>query len=364
MKDELSVAQTLAQTKVSGAMSSCLITGGAGFFGGILKRRLLELGLNCVSIDLQPDDMVHPNLISIQGDIRDRPLMDRVFAAHRFTNIFHCAAILAHAISNREYLWSCNVDGTQLVADLARKFEIPHVMFISSNCLWARNLGRPVMEDDVPDPVEIYGRSKWEGEKILLREKQGFQAAIIRCPTIIDEGRLGLLATLFDFIEEGRRVWVVGNGQNTYQFIYAQDLASACIAAAERHVNGVLNIGSDNVRSFRSVYQFVIDRANTGARIASLPRAATIAGMKLAHTLRLSPLGPYQYRMIAEDFVFDTSRIKQTLDWKPTLTNEEMLWKSYKYYSDNKHDILSRKHVSAHRQAAKMGVIRLLKWVS
>jgi UDP-glucose 4-epimerase len=118
------------------------------------------------------------------------------------------------------------------------------------------------------------------------------------------------------------------------------------------------------VKPFREVYQYVIDRAATGARIASLPRTATLAAMRLAHWLRLSPLGPYQYRMIAEDFIFDTTRIKECLDWRPTLTNEEMLWKSYKYYHDNRQAIAARKNVSAHRQAAKMGAIRLLKWVS
>jgi hypothetical protein len=86
--------------------------------------------------------------------------------------------------------------------------------------------------------------------------------------------------------------------------------------------------------------------------------------MKLAHALRLSPLGPYQYRMIAEDFVFDTSRIKSALGWKPTVTNEEMLFRAYDYYRANRAEIDSRDDVSAHKRAAPMGVIRLLKWIS
>jgi UDP-glucose 4-epimerase len=68
--------------------------------------------------------------------------------------------------------------------------------------------------------------------------------------------------------------------------------------------------------------------------------------------------------MIAEDFVFDTSRIKEQLGWRPTLTNEEMLWRAYNYYHTNRREIENRKGVSAHREAAKMGVIRALKWVS
>ena len=68
--------------------------------------------------------------------------------------------------------------------------------------------------------------------------------------------------------------------------------------------------------------------------------------------------------MIAEDFVFDTSRIKSLLGWTPTLTNEQMLWRAYQYYSENRKEIEGRQDVSAHRKTAKMGVIRLLKWLS
>jgi dTDP-D-glucose 4,6-dehydratase len=68
--------------------------------------------------------------------------------------------------------------------------------------------------------------------------------------------------------------------------------------------------------------------------------------------------------MIAEDFIFNTSRIKHELKWHPTLTNNEMLWCAYSYYQKNRAEIEQRKNVSAHKQAARMGVIRLLKWAS
>jgi dTDP-D-glucose 4,6-dehydratase len=68
--------------------------------------------------------------------------------------------------------------------------------------------------------------------------------------------------------------------------------------------------------------------------------------------------------MIAEDFVFDTSKIKERLGWRPTLTNAEMLIEAYDYYAQRRAEIESRQDVSAHRRAAPMGVIRLVKWLS
>jgi len=65
--------------------------------------------------------------------------------------------------------------------------------------------------------------------------------------------------------------------------------------------------------------------------------------------------------MITEDFIFNTSQIKEKLLWKSTLTNEEMLYKAYEYYHNNREEIKIRHNVSAHKQAAKMGIIKLLK---
>ena len=213
-------------------MRTVLITGGSGFFGEILKNRLLDDGVHCVNIDLEQDQISHPNLISVRGDIRNTDTLEKIFSRHKFDAIFHCAAILAHAVKDKNFLWTSNVDGTKNIAEFAEKYNVPRVIFTSSNCLWAKNFNRPVREDDRPEPVEIYGKSKWEGEKILLQYTDKFDVVIIRCPTIIESGRLGLLAILFEFIDEGRRVWLVGRGDNKYQFIYAQDLVDACIKAA------------------------------------------------------------------------------------------------------------------------------------
>jgi nucleoside-diphosphate-sugar epimerase len=345
-------------------MKSVLITGGAGFFGGLLKQSLLDRGYSCVSIDLEKDDASHSNLTAIQGDIRDMGTMLGLFERHKFDTVFHLAAILAHAVKDKNFLWSSNVDGTKNVAELAAEYHVKNLIFTSSNCLWAANFHRPVTEEDIPNPVEIYGKSKLEGENILRRYGDRVNTVIFRCPTIMDSGRLGLLAILFEFIDEGRKVWTVGGGQNRYQFIYAKDLIEACVKAADYGKSGTFNIGSENVRPFREVYGYVINKAGTNARVASLPKKLSIFGMKLAYALKMSPLGPYQYKMIAEDFEFDISKIKKELGWAPTKTNEECLYESYKYYHDHREEIHGRKDVSAHKQAAKMGIIRVLKWIS
>lgn len=343
-------------------MAQVLITGGSGFLGSLLVARLLAEGHGVTSVDLLPGAAAHPNLRAVVGDIRDRALLDGLLPGHEA--VFHCAALLAHGVVKPREMWSGNVEGTRILAQATAAAGIRSLVYVSSSCLWGHGFHRPVREDDAPAPCEIYGASKWEGEKILAGHAGDFAATILRSPTIMDEGRLGLLAILFEFIAEGRRVWLVGEGTNRYQFIYAKDLITAMLLAWRRGASGTFGIGSDDVGTMRDTFEHVIGHAGTGARTARLPKAPTLLAMRAAHALRISPLGPYHYRMIAADFVFDTSRIKSSLGWRPTLANREMLLSAYRYYAANRAEIKARRGVSAHRRSADMGVIRVLKWVS
>lgn len=345
-------------------MGVYLITGGAGFFGSVMKKLLLDRGDRCVSIDLQPDPFQHENFISVQGDIRNSGIMEEIFTRYRFDAVFHFAALLAHVKKDLADLWSSNVEGTRNVLAFAEKYQVRKIIFTSSNCLWGRNFDFPVTEEEKPSPIEIYGKSKLECEKILLAGSDAVNSVIFRCPTIMDEGRLGLLSILYEFIDEGKKIWMVGDGNNRYQFIYAKDLAAACILALDYKQSDIFNIGSDHVKTFNEVYSYVIERSGSKSKLAHFPKNLAIWGMKICFALGLTPLGPYQYHMLSSSFVFDTGKIKRKLGFSPTLTNEEMLLRSYNYFHNNKEEIKHRKHVSAHNQSAKMGVIRIIKWLS
>jgi nucleoside-diphosphate-sugar epimerase len=343
-------------------MACYLITGGAGFFGSILKKYFLEHGAKCVSIDLEHDEFQSDNFVSYQGDINDNQLMDEIFAKHQFDAIFHCAALLAHVKKDLKKLWHANVDGTENVCKYAVQNGVKKIIFISSNCLWAKNFDALVTEEEVPNPVEIYGKSKLEAERILLSYKDKINSVIFRSPTIMDEGRLGLLGILFEFIDENRKLPMVGDGTNKYQFIYAKDLVKAFGLALKIDYTDIFNIGSDDVKTFNEVYEYVIKQSGSRTRLLHFPKLPMIWAMKICFWLGISPLGPYQYKMIASSFVFDTSKAKEKLGFIPTLKNEEMLLRAYDFYHKNKTEILNRKDVSAHNSVAKMGVIKILKW--
>lgn len=345
-------------------MAEYLVTGGSGFVGTLLVAKLLSEGHDVVSIDLLPTTIDHPRLTAVIADIRDRDALDAVYAAARFDAVFHCAALLAHGSIAKAELMSHNAHGTEVLAQATADAGVRKLVYLSSNCLWGHGFERPVREDDEPAPCEPYGESKLEGERILAGFADRLETVAIRCPTIIDEGRLGLLAILFEFIADNNRIPIVGRGENRYQFIYAADLLDAMVRATHVEGSHAFGIGSDAVPTMAEAFQHVIDGCGSRSRLRRMPKGPMIAAMKVAHHLRLSPLGPYHYRMIASSFVFDTSAIKRVLGWQPTLTNGAMLLKAYRYYHANRFEIETRENVSAHRQATRMGVIRVLKWLS
>ena len=130
-------------------MACYLITGGAGFFGSILKKYFLNKGHKCVSIDLEIDNFKNENFVAYKGDINDNDLMDEIFENHKFDAIFHCAALLAHVKKDLKKLWQANVNGTENVCKYATKHNIKKIIFISSNCLWAKNFDNEVTEDEI-----------------------------------------------------------------------------------------------------------------------------------------------------------------------------------------------------------------------
>lgn len=339
-----------------------LITGGAGFFGSQLATHLQGEGHAVVILDRVRDDQLAGQFAFAHADLRDAAAVQRVFAEFGpFDGIFHVAAMLAHAIEDKRDLLASNVEGTRHLVAAAVQAGTPHLVYTSSNCVVGKPNNLPVHEDAPIRPLEIYGVSKWQGERILAAYRDRIHITMVRCPTIMGGGRLGLLSILYEFIAEGRKVWMLGDGANRYQFIAAVDLIAALERAIAQPGFHLYNIGADDVPTLRELYEAVIREAGTSARVASLPRAPAVAAMRLLHLLGMSPLGPYHYQMLAESFIFDTTRIKQDLGWQPTRTNTQMLTESYRWYIEHHAEVYRGGERSAHRQPVKLQALELIK---
>ncbi len=340
-----------------------LITGGSGYFGCLLRDRLRTSGANVRIFDLIDADDRPSDVEFMQGDIRDRTAVQRACAGVEV--VYHNVAQVPLA-KDRALFDAVNRDGTQHLLDAARRARVRKIVHTSTSAVFGIPARNPVDERVEPRPLEPYGKAKLEAERLIAAavERYGQDVTIIRPRTIVGHGRLGIFQILFDWIEEGRRIPVLGRGDNLYQFVHADDLADACIKAAARSGPATYNIGAERFGSMRQTLEALCAHAGTGSRVYSIPFGLAVAGMRLTSALGLSPLGPYHALMYGRSLYFDLARPRAELDWQPRWSNEEMICESYDWYVSHKDTVHRSDGRSAHSSAVRQGILGLLKRIS
>ena len=344
-----------------------LVTGSSGYVGDVILRNLNKRNEKILAIDINPNEFEDKrNITFIQQDICDFKKIEQIFKEQpNIRCIYHCAAQINFRANNAKYFKETNIKATELLIKLAIRYKVKNFIFISSNCVYGKIDGTNIDEDCQPKPFEKYGITKLESEKILLKYKNKINIIIFRAPSIIGEGRLGILSTVFDFIKDNSKLFLVGSGNNKYQFLYGDDLFEACFLASKYNKSGIFNIGSDKPVSLKETFIYLIDKAQSKSKIICLPSWLLIPLMKFFYTIGLSPLGPYQSNMITNTYWSNTNLIKKELGWQPKKNNNEILYSAYKYYIDNYEYLHNAKNLGGENNSiGKKGIIKILKWFS
>jgi nucleoside-diphosphate-sugar epimerase len=343
-----------------------LVTGGAGYFGSVLVARLAARGHRVRIFDLNDAEDRPAGVEMVRGDIRDTSAVLR--ACDGAAVIHHNVAMVPLA-KDKAAFWSVNEGGTKNVLEAALRAKVGKVVHMSSSAVFGVPARNPVDDTIEPAPQEDYGRAKLAAEH-QVRESvaRGLDVTIVRPRTIMGHGRLGIMQILFEWIHQGKNVPVFGSGDNLYQFVHADDLAAAAIAAADRRGPGTYNVGTDNFGTMRDTLEALVAHARTGSRVVSVPAAPAVAVMNVTSRLGISPLGAYHALMYGRAMYFDLARTKRELDWQPRYSNIEMFRESYDWYVANRAEVLARHHASHHRSPVKQGVLRAvsvgLGWLS
>jgi nucleoside-diphosphate-sugar epimerase len=333
-----------------------LVTGGAGYFGTILVQRLVDQGHRVRILDINDADEKPPGVETVRADIRDR---DAVVRACEGVTVVHHNVALVPLAKDVEAFWSVNEGGTRNLLEAALAQEVGKVVHMSSSAVFGVPPRNPVDDTVAPNPQEDYGRAKLAGERLCHDHvARGLDVTIIRPRTIMGHGRLGIMQILFEWIREGKPVPVFGKGDNRYQFVHADDLASAAIKAGERAGASTYNVGADRFGTMRETLADLIAHAGTGSRIVSVPTGPAVAMMNVTSRLGLSPLGAYHSLMYGREMYFDLARTRRELDWTPRFSNAEMFCESYDWYLRHRDEVLGRHHASHHRSPVKQGVLR------
>jgi nucleoside-diphosphate-sugar epimerase len=333
-----------------------LITGGSGYFGSILAELALARGDRVRVFDLNPpeDDAVE----YVAGDVRD---LGALRAATEGVDVVLNNVAQVPLAKDRDLFWSVNVTGTANVLLAARDRGVGKVVHTSSSAIFGIPERNPVTEDTPGRPLEAYGRAKLEAEHLCHdAAATGLDVTIVRPRTILGHGRLGIIAVLFEFVAEGAPVYVLGTGDNRYQFVHANDLADAVLRAADREKPTTYNIGAAEFGTMRDTLQAVVDHAGTGSRVRSLPATSARLGMKGLAAVGLAPFAPYHWLLYAESLWFDTTKARTELGWRPQHSNASALVESYDWFLANRAS-LDGEHRSHHQSPVRLGALEVLK---
>ncbi len=343
-------------------MKRALVTGGSGYFGEVVARLLRKRGYQVRVFDLVDNADRPADIELVKGDIRDA---SAIRAACEGVELVHHNVAQVPIAKDAELFWAVNVDGTRNLLDAVQSAGVKKTVLVSSSAIFGVPPKNPVDDSVQPAPREEYGRAKLAGEE-LARERSkrdGLDVSIVRPRTILGHGRLGIFQILFEWVRTGSNVFVLGSGNNRYQFVHADDLAEACVLAGERAGPSTYNVGAEHFGTMRELLEGLVRHAGTGSRVRSLPSSLAVKGMELTSKLGISPLGGYHSLMYGKEMYFDLTRAKRELDWAPKFSNHQMICESYDYYVKHRDEILARSNASHHRSPLKQGVLKLLEYI-
>jgi nucleoside-diphosphate-sugar epimerase len=340
------------------------ISGGAGFLGLHLARRLLEDGGEVRTLDLAAldDAELERSVEELGGDIRDPADAARLVDGAEV--LVHAAAALP-ILGSREAIRSVNVGGTATLLAAALDAGVRRAILISSTAVYGVPEKHPIEEDDPLVGVGHYGDSKIEAEHVTSEfRRRGLDTVILRPKTFLGPERLGVFEILFDWVREGRRIYVLGDGSNRYQLLAVEDLVEAVVRSAQADVAGeTLNVGAQEFGTVREDLEALIAHAESSSRVTAVPAKPAELALRALELARLSPLAEWHYKTAYRDSFVDVSRAERLLGWRPRLSNAQALIETYDWYLANRGKSVNGSGVT-HRVAWDQRALGLLKRVS
>jgi nucleoside-diphosphate-sugar epimerase len=219
-----------------------LVTGGTGFTGSHLVRRLLDQGHDVTILDLQrgpcSDELENKGARLILGSVTDAELVDQAVADSEI--VYHLAAAFRQISASKDFYWHVNVDGTRNVLNAAKSHGVRRVVHCSTAGVHGQIKNHPWDEDSPIAPKDLYQQTKWAGEQVCHEfMKRGQEITIIRPTSEYGPGDVHGMRFVYRLVKTGRFL-MFGDGKATTHPVYidnlidAFDLATSAPAAAGR----------------------------------------------------------------------------------------------------------------------------------
>jgi UDP-glucose 4-epimerase len=232
-----------------------LVTGGAGFVGATLVRRLVGGGHSVRVLDNystgDPSHLTGVDAELVEGDIRDAAALDAALAGMQAVIHLAAAGSVIGSVQDPVTNFDVNVVGTFRVLDAARRAGVERTVQASTGGALIGNATPPVSELSLPKPISPYGASKLAGEgyAYAFAQTYGLRTVALRFANVYgpwSARKLGAMTLFFKAIHAGEPIVIYGDGSASRDYTHVDDISSALELALECDVPGgsVLHIAS------------------------------------------------------------------------------------------------------------------------
>lgn len=339
-------------TENSFAGKSVLITGGMGFIGSNLAIRLVQLGAQVTILDsMIPDyggnefniapvkDRIRVNFC----DIRDESAVAYLVRGQNY--VFHLAGQVCHlmSLSNPFPDIEINITGTAVLMEALRQHNKDAVVvYTGTRGQYGPSVSLPVNEEAPTNPKGIYEISNLTAEKIIkvYNDVHGIRSVLLRLSNIygprsqMRHSRFGVCNWFVRVAMDDQPIQVYGDGSILRDFCYVDDCVDAIILAAmtEEAFGEIFNVGSDIPVSF-------------------LELVKTIVGVGKQGRYEFAEFSPERKAQEPGDFYSDISKIYRFTGWRPQITLEEGLAKTFDFYRQHQNEYWQSESKPAKAQA-------------
>lgn len=316
-------------------MGTYLLTGMAGFIASAVAELLLSEGHQVVGVDnITADYDVrlkewrlgclkgYANLTFHQADISDLDTMRQIWeASPRFDAVINLAARagVRRSVENPWVYYATNTVGTLNLLELCKQYSVSKFVLASTSSVYGANCPMPYSEDaDTSFPLSPYAASKKAAETLCYsyRHLYGIDFTIFRYFTVYGPaGRPDMSAFRFiQWISEGKPVTVFGDGTQTRDFTYVQDIARGTVAGLKPLGYEIINLGSNSPIVLNDAIQSIETHLGKKGSIEYKP----------AHTADVTATWA------------NVGKAERLLGWTPKVSFEEGITNTIRWYQDNR----------------------------
>ena len=299
-----------------------LVTGGAGFIGSHLVERLLTEGEEVVVIDsfndYYPPQIKRNNIKSllpqpkfklIEGDIRDRDCLNKIFQQEEITQIVHLAARagVRNSLVNPQLYNDVNVIGTVNLLECCKEYGIKKIVFGSSSSVYGVSSQTPFTEDDpLLHPISPYAVTKISGERLcsVYHKAYGISAICLRFFTVYGPRQRPEMAIhkFVRLIDQEKPIPFYGDGSSARDYTFITDIIDGIRSAMKKDIGfEIFNLGDSRTINLRELVTTIENLLNKKAKLDKLPIQPGDVPITYASLRKVTPELGYQPKVNIEE---------------------------------------------------------------